>query len=137
MPSWTYDTLQVGTKASVKKTVTDQDLRDFARVSLDDNPVHLDEKYAEGTMFKKRIAHGMLGAGLISAVLGTQMPGHGTIYLSQTLKFKKPVFLGETVTAYAEVAEKGEKKRVRLKTWVENEKGEVVTEGEAMTMLTQ
>ena len=137
MPSCTYEQLEVGTKAKVVKTVTDQDIRDFARLSTDDNPVHLDAEYAAKTMFKKRIAHGILGASLISAVIGAHMPGYGTIYLSQTLKFKKPVFMGDTLTAWGEVVEKGEKKRVRIKTWIENQNGEVVTEGEAMTMLTQ
>lgn len=137
MPSWTYDQLEVGTKAKVVKTVTDEDICDFARISTDNNPVHLDAEYASKTQFGKRIAHGMFSASLISAVLGANMPGYGTIYLSQTLKFKKPVFLGDTLTAWGEVVEKGEKKRVRIKTWVENQNGEVVTEGEAMTMLTQ
>ena len=137
MPSWKYEELEVGTKASVTKIVTDEDIRDFARLSTDHNPVHLDEEYAKTTQFGRRIAHGMFGAALISAVLGANMPGYGTIYLSQTLKFKKPVFMGDTLTAWAEVVEKGEKKRVRIKTWIENQDGEVVTEGEAMTMLTQ
>ena len=137
MPSWTYDQLQVGTKEKVVKTVTDADICDFARISTDNNPVHLDEEYASKTQFGRRIAHGMFSASLISAVLGANMPGYGTIYLSQTLKFKRPVFLGDTLTAWGEVVEKGDKKRVRIKTWVENQNGEVVTEGEAMTMLTQ
>ena len=137
MPSWKYEELEIGTKAKVAKTVTDEDIRDFARISTDHNPVHLDEEYAKTTQFGKRIAHGMFTASLISAVMGANMPGYGTIYLSQTLKFKKPVFMDDTLTAWAEVVEKGEKKRVRLKTWVENQNGEVVTEGEALTMLTQ
>ena len=137
MPSWKYEDLEIGTKDKVVKKVTDEDIRDFARISTDDNPVHLDAEYAAKTQFGKRIAHGIFGAGLISAVIGAHMPGYGTIYLSQTLKFKKPVFLGDTLTAWGEVVEKGEKKRVRIKTWIENQDGEVVTEGEAMTMLTQ
>lgn len=137
MPSWTYDQLEIGTKASVTKEVTDAVIRAFADVSTDNNPVHLDGEYAAKTQFGGRIAHGMFSASLISAVLGAHMPGYGTIYLSQTLKFKRPVYMGDTLTAWGEVVEKMEKQRVRIKTWVENQKGEVVTEGEAMTMLTQ
>jgi 3-hydroxybutyryl-CoA dehydratase len=137
MSSWTYGQLEIGTKASVTKEVTDAVIRAFAEVSTDNNPVHLDEEYAKKTQFGGRIAHGIFSGSLISAVLGAHMPGYGTIYLSQTLKFKRPVKIGDTLTAYAEVAEKLEKKRVRLKTWVENQRGELVTEGEAMTMLSQ
>lgn len=135
--AWTYDQLQIGTKEKVVKTITDADIRDFARISTDNNPVHLDEEYAKKTQFGARIAHGMFSAGLISAVLGANMPGYGTIYLSQTLQFKRPVFMNDTITAWAEVVEKMDKKRLRLKTWAENQDGKVVVEGEATVMLTQ
>jgi 3-hydroxybutyryl-CoA dehydratase len=126
--------IQVGQSASVTKEVTDQVIRQFAEVSTDVNPVHLDEDYAAGTMFKGRIAHGMLSAGLISAVLGTQLPGKGAIYLSQTIKFKAPVKLGETVVATATVKEVvPEKKRVVLDT-VCKVGDTVVLEGEATVL---
>ncbi|MBZ4652853.1 MAG: enoyl-CoA hydratase [Peptococcaceae bacterium] len=131
----TYDDIKVGDKDFVKKIVTGADVEDFARISTDNNPVHLDEEYAKTTPFKSRIAHGMFSAGLISAVLGTKLPGYGTIYLSQDLKFRAPVYLGDELTAYVEVVEKIDaKKRLRMRTWVENQKGNVVTEGEAMVM---
>ena len=131
----TYEEIKTGDKEFVKKVVTEADVVDFARISTDNNPVHLDEEYAQSTPFKSRIAHGMFSAALISAVLGTKLPGYGTIYLSQDLKFRAPVYLGDELTAYAEVVEKIDaKKRLRLKTWVENQKGNVVTEGEATVM---
>ena len=126
--------LSVGQSASVTKTVTDQDVRQFAEVSTDNNPVHLDDAYAAGTMFKARIAHGMLGAGLISAVLGTKLPGEGTIYLGQTLKFRAPVFLGDSLTATATVKEIiAEKGRVIFET-VCKVGDKVVIDGEATVM---
>lgn len=131
----TYEDIKIGDKDFVKKVVTEADVVDFARISTDNNPVHLDEEYARSTPFKSRIAHGMFSAALISAVLGTKLPGYGTIYLSQDLKFRAPVYLGDELTAYVEVVEKIDaKKRLRLKTWVENQKGNVVTEGEATVM---
>src|SRR5690348_12804241 len=88
-----------GMTASVAKTVVDSDIRNFADASGDHNPVHLDEDYAKTTRFGKRIAHGMLSASFISTVLGTKLPGPGTIYLEQTLQFCRPVFIGDTITA--------------------------------------
>jgi 3-hydroxybutyryl-CoA dehydratase len=126
--------IQVGQSASVSKEMSDEVIRQFADISTDINPVHLDQAYAEGTMFKGRIAHGMLAASLISSVLGTQLPGKGTIYLSQSLKFKAPVKLGETVTATATVKEMvTEKKRVVLET-VCKVGDTVVVEGEATVL---
>jgi 3-hydroxybutyryl-CoA dehydratase len=93
------DELTVGMSAIFSKTVTDADIVLFAGVTGDTNPVHLDEEFAKPTMFKGRIAHGMLTAGFISAVLGTKLPGPGSIYLSQSLKFKAPVRIGDTVVA--------------------------------------
>ena len=93
------DEITVGMSAIFTKTVTEADIVLFAGVTGDTNPVHLDEEFAKPTMFKGRIAHGMLTAGFISAVLGTKLPGPGAIYLSQTLKFKAPVRIGETVVA--------------------------------------
>ncbi|SET81596.1 MaoC family dehydratase [Oceanicella actignis] len=91
--------LEIGMSRHLRKTVTDRDIELFAEVSTDRNPVHLDESYAQDTIFGGRIAHGMLTAGLISAVIGEQLPGHGTVYMGQTLKFLAPVRPGDTVEA--------------------------------------
>lgn len=126
--------MSVGQSASVTKTVTERDVEQFAEVSTDCNPVHLDAEYAATTMFKTRIAHGMFSAGLISAVLGTKLPGMGTIYLSQTLKFRAPVRIGDTVVATATITDiNAEKKRVTFET--KAAVGDtVVVEGEAVTL---
>jgi 3-hydroxybutyryl-CoA dehydratase len=97
--------LEIGLSASYAKTVTETDIVMFAGLSGDTNPVHLNEEFAKTTMFKGRIAHGMLSAGFISTVLGTRLPGPGTIYLSQNLQFKAPVRIGDTVTARVAVRE--------------------------------
>ena len=95
--------LAIGMMRSLRKVVTDQDIEMFAEVSTDRNPVHLDDDYARDTIFAGRIAHGMLTAGLVSAVIGEQLPGHGTVYLGQSLKFLAPVRPGDMVTAEVEV----------------------------------
>ena len=105
------ENLEVGMMRSLRKVVTDQDIEMFAEVSTDRNPVHLDDSYAQDTIFEDRIAHGMLTAGLISAVIGEQLPGHGTVYLAQSLRFLAPVRPGDTVTAEVEVTEIDYKKR--------------------------
>ncbi|MDE2584920.1 MAG: MaoC family dehydratase [Betaproteobacteria bacterium] len=128
--------LQPGMSASIAKTVTDADIVLFAGVSTDTNAVHLNEDFAKNTMFGGRIAHGMLSAGFISAVLGTRLPGPGSIYLGQTLKFKAPVRPGDTVTATVTVKEVlVAKKRVILDT-VCTVGGKPVIEGEASIMCT-
>ena len=127
----TFDQLNVGDTAQFAKTVTDADIYLFAGVTGDLNPAHIDEAYAQGTFFKTRIAHGMLSAGFISAVIGTRLPGPGTVYMRQTLDFLAPVRIGDTVTATVEVVEKLEKKRVRLKTTCTTQEGVTVLEGEA------
>ncbi len=128
--------LEIGMTASVSKTITDADIVLFSGVSTDTNAVHLNEEFAKTTMFGGRIAHGMLSAGLISAVLGNRMPGPGTIYLGQTLKFKAPVRPGDTVTATATVKEVlVAKKRAIIET-VCTVGGKVVIEGEATMMCT-
>ncbi len=99
----TFEDMQVGMTAFFSKTVTDADLTLFVGVSGDTNPVHLDEDYAGTTMFKGRVAHGALTASFISTALGTKLPGAGSVYVAQTLKFKAPVHVGDTVTAYVEV----------------------------------
>ncbi|WP_029011010.1 MaoC family dehydratase [Azospirillum halopraeferens] len=127
--------LSVGMTASYAKTVTEADIVLYAGISGDTNPVHLNQEYASGTMFQGRIAHGMLTAGFISAVLGTKLPGPGCIYMSQSLKFKAPVRIGDTVTARATVTEIiAEKRRVVMRT-VCSTGDTVVLEGEALLMV--
>jgi 3-hydroxybutyryl-CoA dehydratase len=112
-----FEDIQVGRTASLAKTITEADILMFSAVSLDTNPVHLDAETAKQSIFGERIAHGMLSAGLISAVLGTQLPGPGTIYLRQSLRFAAPVKIGATVRATVEVTELNPaRKRVTLKT---------------------
>ena len=126
-----FEDLKVGQTAELGKTITDADILLFAAVSLDTNPVHMSDAAAEQSIFGTRIAHGMLSAGLISAVLGTQLPGPGTIYMGQSLRFRAPVRPGETVIATVEVtALNAEKKRATLKTTC-TVGTEVVIEGEA------
>lgn len=126
-----FEDLEVGQKASFGKTITEADIVLFAAVTGDTNPMHLNADYAKGTIFGERIAHGMLAAGLITKVLGTQLPGPGTIYLSQSLKFRAPVRIGETVTATVEVVElHPERHRATLRT-VCSVAGSPVLEGEA------
>lgn len=124
---------QIGQKASLEKVFTDEDVRTFARISLDTNPVHLNDEYAANTMFKGRIVHGFLSGSLISAIIGTILPGEGTIYLNQTMNFRKPVRIGEKIKATVEVIEiKEEKNILTLNTYCENERGEMVIEGSAV-----
>lgn len=132
---YTIEDLKPGMSASYGKTVGEADIVLFAGVSGDTNPVHLDEDYAKATMFKTRIAHGMLSAGFISTVLGTKLPGPGAIYMSQNLKFKAPVKIGDSVLAICTVTEViPEKKRAVLST-ICKVGDTVVIEGEAMVMV--
>lgn len=129
----TLDMLQVGDRAEHSKTISESDVYLYAGITGDFNPAHVNEAYARATAFKTRIAHGMLPAGLISAVLANQLPGPGTIYIGQTLAFLAPVRIGDTITASAEVIEiDREKKRVRLKTICRNQDDRPVLEGEAV-----
>lgn len=126
----------VGEQASYTKVITDEDIRDFARISGDTNPIHLDDEYAAGTMFKGRIAHGILVTGLISAVVGTILPGPGAIYLSQRVRFIAPVRLNDKLTARAIVTEWNEKRgRVTLLTDATNQDGKLVITGEAIMVM--
>lgn len=130
-----FEELKVGMKAQLGKTITEADILMFAAVSLDCNPVHLNEEIAKTSIFGKRIAHGMVGAGLISAVLGTKLPGEGTIYLGQDLKFIAPVFIGDTITAEVEIEEIiPEKNRIILKTVCFNQKYQEIISGKAFVM---
>ena len=131
----TIQEMKIGDHASVTKTVSETDVYLFAGITGDLNPAHTNEVAASKTMFKTRSAHGMLGAGFISAVLGMYLPGPGTIYMGQELKFTKPVHIGDTVTATATVEEIIlEKNRVILDTTVVNQDGEVVIKGKATVM---
>ncbi|MBR6574341.1 MAG: MaoC family dehydratase [Clostridia bacterium] len=131
----TIDTLNLGDSASVSKTVTETDVYLFAGITGDLNPAHVNEVASSKTMFKGRIAHGMLSAGFISAVLGMYLPGPGTIYLGQELKFTKPVRIGDTITATATITEMiVEKNIIKLETVCTNQDGEVVTKGVATVM---
>jgi 3-hydroxybutyryl-CoA dehydratase len=130
-----FEDLKVGQTASLAKTITEADILLFSAVSMDTNSAHLDEEASKKTQFGGRIAHGMLSAGLISAVLGTRLPGPGTIYMGQTLRFKAPVRIGDTVTATAEVKElNAEKKRAVLITTC-TVAGKVVIDGEATVLV--
>ncbi len=127
--------IQVGDVASRTRVMTDEAVRMFAEASGDTNSVHLDEAYAATTQFGRRIAHGMLTASLVSAILGCDLPGLGTIYLSQTAQFKAPVFIGETVTATVECIKYREDKRIAtFRTTVTNGDGVLVMEGEAVVI---
>ncbi|MBX6363182.1 MAG: MaoC family dehydratase [Gemmatimonadetes bacterium] len=131
-----FEDLAVGQAAELSKTITETDVVLFAGITGDLNPVHVDRVAAERSPFGGRIAHGMLTAGLVSAVLGTRLPGPGSIYLSQTLRFTRPVRLGDTVTARVEVLELvPAKRRVRLATSCANQDGERVLEGEAVVLV--
>jgi 3-hydroxybutyryl-CoA dehydratase len=131
MRTFGFEDLDLGQCASLMRTVMETDVIDFAQVSGDNNPIHLSDDYAASTKFGQRIAHGMFTASLISAVIGTQMPGPGAVYLSQTLRFLGPVKIGDVVTAIVEVAEKIEKgRRVRLDCRCVVD-GRAVLEGEA------
>ncbi len=130
-----YDEIKIGEKATFSKTITEGDVYSYAGIVGDFNPVHINEEVAKTTPFKTRVAHGMLGAGLISTVLGTQLPGPGTIYLGQELSFKAPVLFGDTLTAELTVTEKREDKPImRLSTVVRNQNNEEVIVGVATVM---
>ena len=127
--------LKVGDSAQISKTITESDINDFAKVTGDFNPVHLDQTYAKKTIFKGRIAHGLLSVGLLSTVLGTILPGYGTIYLSQEVRFLAPVRIGDTITAKVEVIELiPEKNRAKFRTACINQDGKEVVDGVAWAM---
>ena len=129
----TINELRLGDLAEFAKTVSESDIYLYAGVTGDFNPAHVNEVYAEKTFFKTRIAHGMLVAGFISAILANKLPGPGTIYLRQELNFLAPVRIGDTITARAEVVQIiSEKNRVRLKTTCFNQEGNQVLDGEAV-----
>ena len=130
-----FEDFKIGMKAHTSKTITETDVILFAGVSTDINPVHLDEEAAKKGIFGKRVAHGILVSGLISAVLGNKLPGPGSIYMGQELKFLAPVFIGDTITAEVEIIELiPEKCRIKLNTICTNQDGKVVISGTALIM---
>ena len=134
--SKTAKSYEIGQTASYSKTITEQDILGFANISGDFNPVHVVESYAKTTMFGERISHGMLTASLISAVLGMQLPGPGCIYLSQSVRFLKPVHIGDTLTATVEVKEwNPDRAIITLGNRITNQKGETVLTGESMALV--
>ena len=133
MPELAYADIKIGDEASLSRTITEAHIVNFAGITGDFNPVHVDAEYAQQSMFGERICHGMLMAGLISTVLGMQLPGSNAIYLGQDLKFTAPVKIGNTVTVTVTVTEKRDDKRIiKLRTTVSNQKGELVVDGNAV-----
>ncbi len=131
-----FEEIQVGDSGQVTKTVTETDVILYAGITGDNNPVHINEIEAKASRFGQRLVHGMLTAGFISAVLGTCLPGKGAIYMGQTLKFLRPVHIGDTVTAIGEVIAKNEDKRqITMRTTVVNQDGKMVIDGEALAFL--
>jgi 3-hydroxybutyryl-CoA dehydratase len=129
------DEINIGDKADFTKTVSEYDVYSFAGITGDFNPAHINTLYASETSFGRRIAHGILSIGFISNVLGTQLPGPGSIYIRQVCDFRKPVFLGDTITATVEVTKKDDaRNRVWLRTYCTNQHGDLVVEGEAVMM---
>jgi 3-hydroxybutyryl-CoA dehydratase len=130
--------IQPGDKASRTTTITDEMIRTFASLTGDSNPVHLDDTYAATTRFGRRIAHGMIAAGLISAALANDLPGPGTVYLSQTLQFKAPVYPGDTITTTVEVKNvRSDKPIASLRTFCKNQDDVIVLEGEALVLVSR
>ncbi len=120
--------IEAGMTASYSQTITDADIKDFSGISGDKNPVHMDEIYAKESRFERRIAHGMLSSSFFSALFGTQLPGRGCVYVGQNLKFRKPVYIGETVTATIEVTSVDlERRRVFFDTYCKVGKSKVIT----------
>ncbi|MDI6761429.1 MAG: MaoC family dehydratase [Thermodesulfobacteriota bacterium] len=131
----TIHELKVGDSAQITRTITERDVELFAHAIGDHNPIHTDQAYAEKTLFKGRIAHGALSIGLLSAILGNILPGHGTIYLSHEIRFLAPVRIGDTLTVRVEVMEiLPEKNRVRFRTTCINQDGKEVVDGMAWAM---
>lgn len=135
LSNYTYDEITIGQTASYTKEVREKDIQLFAAVSGDVNPVHLDADFAANTPFKERIAHGMLTGAFVSAALALELPGPGTIYLSQSLRFRLPVKIGDAITVHLEVTEKRDSKKfVTLDCKALNQKGKTVASGTAEVM---
>jgi len=130
-----FDDIQVGDKATFSKTMTESDIFAFSAITGDFNPIHVDAEFAKGSVFKQRVVHGMLTAGLIDQTL-TNIGGAGNIHLSQFVKFTAPVHIGDTVSVFSEVISKdAAKSRVTVKSTVINQEGKTVLEGEALIMI--
>lgn len=135
MTGYTIDELVIGQRATTSKTISEYDVYGFAGITGDFNPAHVDEVYAQSSPFKKRIAHGFLSVGFISALLGTQLPGPGTIYLGQDVKFSKPVYFGDTITTTVTIEKLvPEKNIVTLQTVCTNQQDQVVVTGTATVL---
>ena len=132
----TFNDLKIGQKAFLTKTITEKDLSNFITITGDTNPLHVDDSFARQTFFGQRIAHGMLSASLFSTLVGMHIPGIGAIYKSQSLEFLRPVFIGDTLSAWFEIVDidRG-KEEVIIKSWIENQDGVNVIEGRAVAGL--
>ena len=131
-----FDNLKVGQKASLTKTITEEDLSHFIAITGDTNPLHVDESFAEQTFFGQRIAHGMLSASLFSTLVGMHLPGIGAIYKSQTLNFLRPVFIGDNLCAWFEITGiDPEAEIIEIRSWIENQDKEIVIEGKTVASL--
>ncbi len=140
IPIANWDTIPVGATAFHTKTITETDITLFTAISGDFNPIHVDETYAQTTPYGRRIAHGIISVSLIAGLLGMKLPGAGTVHVSQSVDFKKPVFIGDTLTARGEVMEKYKKREgtlkfIRIKTQVLNQENILVTDGEALVLV--
>ena len=131
-----YSEIKIGESAKLERTITEEDILKFAELSGDYNPIHMDEKFAQQTIFKGRIAHGALTTAFVSALLARDLPGPGTIYIFQQLSFRKPVRIADSITTKVEVTKKNDgKEHITLRTTCTNQEGELVLDGEAVVML--
>lgn len=131
----TYDAIEIGQKATIERNITKDDILLFAAVSGDNNPLHLNPEYAATTNFKQTIAHGMLSGAFISAAMACKLPGPGAIYLSQSLEFLRPVYIGDNLRIEVEVLEKLPKNRVKLSTNIYNQRNKRIVTGDALALL--
>ncbi len=132
----TFADLKVGQKASLTKTITEEDLNHFIAITGDENPLHVDESFAKQTFFGQRIAHGMLSASLFSTLVGMHIPGIGAIYKSQTLEFLRPVFIGDTLYVWFEIVDINiDSEEIGIKSWIENQDGDIVIKGKTVASL--
>ena len=131
-----FEEIEIGESASISKMISEADIVNYAGIIGDFNPIHVNPEYAKTTMFGERIAHGMLTASFISTLVGCCLPGINALYLSQEVKFVKPVKIGDTITASAEVIEKiNKKRRIVMKTVITNQRNETVVDGKAVVMI--
>ncbi|MFW9927835.1 MAG: MaoC family dehydratase [Candidatus Thorarchaeota archaeon] len=131
-----YEDIEIGQKDSLTHTITTEDIELFGKLSGDYNPVHFNDEFAKKTIFKGRIAHGLLSGAFISTLLANKLPGPGSVYLKQEFIFKKPVKIGDKITVQAEVVNKfDDKKHILLKTYCTNQNGEIVLDGEALVTI--